>query len=60
MQAYQKRGLPLSPGYVVWDASRWDVDLERDASEFDAGYYGKLLEKAWDEVEFVLLCDLHK
>jgi hypothetical protein len=31
-----------------------DVDTERDALEFDAGYYGKLLEKAWDEVGFVL------
>jgi DNA polymerase I len=40
-------------GYVVTDAVKWKVDAERDASEFDAGYYGGLLEKAWDEVEFV-------
>jgi DNA polymerase I len=57
VQAYKKRGLPLAPGmnigYVVNDAAKWDVDTERDASEFDAGYYGKLLEKAWDEVAFV-------
>ena len=57
MQAYQKRGLPLDPGmnigYVVTDAAKWDVDPERDASEFDAGYYGKLLEKAWTEAAFV-------
>lgn len=28
------------------------VDTEMDASEFDAGYYWKLLEKAWLEVAF--------
>jgi DNA polymerase I len=57
VQAYQKRGLPLAPGmeigYIVTDAAKWKVDTERDASEFDSGYYGTLLEKAWDEVEFV-------
>jgi hypothetical protein len=31
-------------GYVVTDAAKWDVDPERDASEFDAGYYRMLLE----------------
>lgn len=35
------------------------MDTERDAKEFDAGYYGKLLEMAWDEVAFVLQRDLH-
>ena len=58
VQVYQKLGLPLAPGmeigYVVTDAVKWKVDPERDASEFDAGYYEKLLEKAWDEVAFVL------
>jgi hypothetical protein len=28
------------------------VDIERDASKFDAGYYGKPLEKSWDEAAF--------
>jgi len=55
--AYQKVDLPLAPGmeigYVVKDAKKWEVDIERNASEFDAMYYGKLLEKAWDEVSFV-------
>lgn len=41
---------------MVKDAERWDVDMERDASEFDVGYYGKLLEKAWNEVAFVFEC----
>jgi DNA polymerase, archaea type len=58
VKAYHKRGLPLATGmeigYVVTDAAKWEVDTERDASEFDAAYYGKLLEKAWDEVAFVL------
>jgi len=57
VKAYQKRGFTLAPGmeigYVVKDAAKWFVDTERDASEFDAGYYGKLLGKAWDEVAFV-------
>ena len=39
---------------MVTDAAKWEVDTERDASEFDAGYYARLLEKAWDEVAFVL------
>ncbi|MBN1234930.1 MAG: type B DNA-directed DNA polymerase [Methanotrichaceae archaeon] len=63
VHAYQKRGLSLVPGmeigYVVKDAKTWDVDTKRDASEFDFGYYGKMLEKAWEEVAFILLCDLH-
>jgi DNA polymerase I len=53
VQAYQRCGLPLEPGmeirYVVKDATRWVVDAERNAVEFDAEYYGKLLEKAWAE-----------
>jgi DNA polymerase I len=61
VRAYQKRGLPLATGmeigYVVRDASKWDVDTERDASEFDAGYYEKLLEKAWAEAAFVFSTD---
>jgi hypothetical protein len=52
-----KQGLPLAPGmeiaYVVRDAKKWEVDPERTASEFDAGYYEGLLLKAWDEVAFV-------
>ena len=51
------QGIPLAPGmeigYVVRDAKIWDVEPERSASEFDAGYYKKLLEKAWDEIAFV-------
>jgi DNA polymerase, archaea type len=58
VKAYQKQGLPLALGteigYVVKDAAKWEVDIERDASEFDTAYYGKLLMKAWDEVAFVL------
>ena len=58
VKAYQERGLPLAPGmeigYVVRDAKKWEEDTERDASKFDAGYYRKLLEKAWNEVAFIL------
>ena len=57
MQVYQKLGLHLAPGmeigYIVTDAAKWKVYTERDASKFDAGYYEKLLEKAWNEVAFV-------
>jgi hypothetical protein len=40
--------------YVVRDAKKWEVEPERTASEFDAGYYRKLLEKTWSEMAFVL------
>ncbi|MHB8118129.1 MAG: DNA polymerase domain-containing protein [Methanothrix sp.] len=57
VQAHLKQGIPLAPGmeigYVVKDAKKWEVEPERTASEFDIGYYGKLLEKAWEEVGFV-------
>jgi hypothetical protein len=36
-------------GYVVKDAKKWEVEPERTVSEFDIGYYGKLLEKAWEK-----------
>jgi hypothetical protein len=39
-------------GYVVTDAAKWEVDTERDSSEFDAAYCGKMMEKAWEEVAF--------
>ncbi len=35
----------------------WEVETEREASRFDAGYYGKLMEKAWAEVTFVFTQD---
>ena len=60
MQAHQKQGIKLAPrmemGYVVKDAKKWDVAPERTASEFDAAYYEKLLDKAWEEVAFALKC----
>ena len=37
-------------GYVVKATAKWEVDPESDTSEFDAGYSGKQLVKAWDEV----------
>jgi DNA polymerase I len=62
VRAYQKRGLPLAPGmeigYVVTDATKWEVDAERGASRFDAGYYRNLLDKAWDEAAFVFQKDM--
>jgi DNA polymerase elongation subunit (family B) len=57
VKVYQKRGLSLAPGmeigYVVTDAAKWEVDTERDASEFDVRYYGRLLEKDWAEIAFI-------
>ncbi len=59
VQAHLKRGISLAPGmeigYVVKDAKKWAVDPERDASGFDGGYYGKLLDKAWSEVAFACM-----
>jgi hypothetical protein len=30
-----------------------EVEPERTATGFDAGYYGKMLEKGWEEAGFV-------
>jgi DNA polymerase I len=61
VKAHMERGISLAPGmeigYVVKDAEGWVVDVERDASGFDVEYYGKLLEKAWQEVAFVFGID---
>lgn len=47
VQAHLKQGIPLAPGmeigYVVKDAKKWEVEPEKMASEFDAGYY----ESCW-------------
>ncbi len=55
--AHLKQGISLAPGmeigYVVKDAKRWEVEPDRTASEFDAVYYRKLLEKAWEEAAYV-------
>jgi DNA polymerase I len=57
VKAHLERGMSLAPGmeigYVVRDACRWEVEMEREAARFDAGYYGKLMEKAWGEAAFV-------
>ena len=57
VQAHVNHGIPLAPGmeigYVMRDAKNWEVEPKSSASEFDAEYYGKLLEKAWAEVAFV-------
>ena len=57
VQAHLRQGISLAPGmeigYVVRDARKWEADPERTASGFDAGYYGKLLGKAWEEATFV-------
>ena len=57
VRAHAEQGQSPVPGmkigYVVKDAGRWEVDTVESASEFDAAYYSKLLEKAWEEVAFV-------
>ena len=54
--AHQKLGIALAPGmemgYVVKDAKRWEAEPDRTASEFDADYYRRLLEKAWKEAAY--------
>ncbi len=57
VKAHLDRGMSLASGmeigYVVRDAGRWVMDIEGDASGFYVEYYGKLLEKAWQEAAFV-------
>jgi hypothetical protein len=64
VKAYQGHGLPLDLGmeigYVMRDAIKWEADTERDASEFDAGYYRKLLETAWEEAGFIFYSQLSR
>lgn len=59
VKAHLERGMSLAPGmeigYVIRDARKWEVDIERDASGFDEEYYEKLLDKAWDEITFALM-----
>ena len=38
---------------VVKDVKKWEVDPARTASEFNADYFRKLLEKAWEEASFI-------
>jgi hypothetical protein len=41
-------------GFVVkYAEKKWEVDTERDDSEFDVAFYGKLLEKS-SLVAFIL------
>jgi hypothetical protein len=52
-----KQGLPLAPGMgkgnVIRDARKWKVDPERTVSEFDPGFNGGLLGRAWTEIAFL-------
>jgi hypothetical protein len=43
----------MEVGYVVKDAEKWEAESKRTAVEFDAKYYVKLLEKAWEVASFV-------
>jgi len=56
-KAFGSLGIDVAPGMilgcVVRDAKRWIVDVDFSAGEFDARYYGALLDKAWAEIEFV-------
>lgn len=59
VQAHLRQGIRLAPGmeigYVVKDAKSWVVEPQRTAENFDAMYYRKLLDKAWEEVRFVFI-----
>ncbi|MGB4697506.1 MAG: hypothetical protein WBH08_06640 [Methanothrix sp.] len=39
---------------MMQDAQKVGYRYGKDASEFDAVYYRELLEKAWEEVAFVI------
>jgi len=41
-------------GYVVKDAKKWEVGAGEEGVRVHAGHYGKLLEKAREEVGFVV------
>jgi hypothetical protein len=54
--AYQKQGLPLALEMEIRSEGciQMGGGTERDVSEFDAGYYGTRLDKAWEEASYVL------
>ena len=58
VQDLRAQGITISPGeeisYVVRDANTWTVDTMDRASDFDTRYYGRLLDKAWNEISFCL------
>lgn len=64
VKACLERGVSLAPGmeigYVIRDAGKWEVDVERDASGFDEEYYRKQLEKALAEAAFAFLPNCHR
>ena len=45
---------------MLKDAKKWETGPERAASEFDAGYYGKLMEKAWEEAALCLSAAINR
>jgi DNA polymerase I len=57
VEAYRKAGIALYPGmeigYVVRDASTWNVAPSWEADSIDLRYYRTLLDRAWTEVAFV-------
>ena len=58
IRAYRKSGIRLAAGmsvsFVVVSARNWIVDLPWKAKSYDERYYLKLLDKAWEEVSFIL------
>lgn len=47
----------MEVGYLLKDTGKWMTEIERDASEFDAECYGKLLEKVWAEALFCVYAE---
>jgi len=54
--ALKRSGIDPAPGmevgYVITDASDWEVEEEDSADDFDIGHYGKMLDAAFSEVAF--------
>lgn len=57
IDAYRSSGVELVPGmdasYLVRDEKRLLVDPAFDPKGVDIKYYQRLLDRAWEEVEFV-------
>jgi DNA polymerase I len=57
IKEYRKYKIRLSPGvdisFVVTDAKKWKVALPWNSTDYDRGYYLKLLEKAWNELSYI-------
>ncbi len=55
---YNDHGIFIKPGmeiqYIVSDHKKWEVEIDIGEGEPDYEFYKKILDKAWEEIDFAL------